>query len=124
MISINEGTSPARIAADTAAPALSVSANAATMVHGANGLGRSARVASVMMPRVPSEPTISVGRSYPATPFTVRRPVRNTSPEASTTSRPSTASVVTPYFTQQSPPAFVDRLPPSVHQSYDDGSGA
>ncbi len=63
MISIRDGTRPARIAADTAAPALSVSANAATIVQGANGLGRSAKVASVMMPRVPSEPTINLVRS-------------------------------------------------------------
>ena len=76
-----------------------------------------------MTPRVPSEPTISRVRSYPATPLTVRRPVRSTSPEASTTSSPSTESVVTPYFTQHSPPAFVERLPPIVHQSQEDGSG-
>jgi hypothetical protein len=49
--------------------------------------------------------------------LTVRLPVRSSSPSASTTSRPSTESVVTPYFTQQSPPALVDRLPPMVHQS-------
>jgi hypothetical protein len=49
--------------------------------------------------------------------LTVRRPVRSTSPEASTTSSPSTASVVTPYFTQHRPPALVFRFPPIVHQS-------
>ena len=63
MISISDGTSPARIAPDTAHPASSVLAKAATIVQGAAGLGRSAKVASVMMPRVPSEPTISLVRS-------------------------------------------------------------
>ena len=65
MISISDGTSPARIAPDTAAPASSVSAKAATIVQGAAGLGRSARVASVMMPRVPSEPTMQLGQVVP-----------------------------------------------------------
>ena len=63
MISSSEGTRPARIAPDTAAPACSVSENAATSVHGAAGFGRSASVASVMMPSVPSDPTNSLVRS-------------------------------------------------------------
>ena len=63
MISISDGTSPATIAPDTATPASSVLAKAATIVQGADGLGRSANVASVMIARVPSEPTISLVRS-------------------------------------------------------------
>ena len=31
--------------------------------------------------------------------------------------------MVTPYFTQHSPPAFVAMLPPILQISYDDGSG-
>jgi hypothetical protein len=45
------------------------------------------------------------------------------SPSASTTSSPGTWSVVTPYFTQQSPPALVAMLPPIEQISYEDGSG-
>ena len=40
-----------------------------------------------------------------------------TRPSAMTTSSPSTASRVTPYFTQHSPPAFVPMLPPIVQNS-------
>ncbi len=58
------------------------------------------------------------------TPFIVRRPVFMIRPSASTTSRPSAESLVTPYFTQRSPPALVARLPPMVEISYEDGSGA
>src|SRR6266704_440989 len=87
---------------------------AATVVGGAAGRGRSRKVADVITPRVPSDPTIRLVRSYPATPLIVRRPVRSTRPSASTTSSPSTASRVTPYFTQRSPPALVARLPPIV----------
>jgi hypothetical protein len=46
-----------------------------------------------------------------------------TLPSARTTSRLRTASRVTPYFTQQSPPAFVPRLPPIEHVSSLAGSG-
>ena len=45
------------------------------------------------------------------------------SPSASTTSRPSTQSRVTPYFTQRRPPEFSARLPPIVHISKLAGSG-
>src|SRR3546814_10490727 len=36
---------------------------------------------------------------------------------------PSLESVVTPYLTQQRPPALVARFPPMEQISYDDGSG-
>src|SRR5262245_12279165 len=95
----------------------------AAAVNAASGAGRNANVASVTTPSVPSEPTNSRVKSYPATPFAARRPVRTTSPDASTTSSPRTKSDVTPYFTQHSPPAFVAMLPPIVDISHDDGSG-
>ena len=63
MISSSEGTSPARMAPVTASPAASGESNAATMVHGICGRGRSANVASVMIPSVPSDPTNSLVRS-------------------------------------------------------------
>ncbi len=117
MISSSDGTSPSRTTRATASPAASVVLNPATSVAGACGSGLSCTVACVMTPRVPSLPTKSLARSYPATPLTVRRPVLSSDPSASTTSKPSTESVVTPYFTQHRPPALVDKLPPMVHQS-------
>ncbi len=63
MISSSDGTSPAEIAPATARPASAQEPNAATIVHGACGRGRSATVASVMIPSVPSEPTNSLARS-------------------------------------------------------------
>src|SRR6056297_2866566 len=45
-------------------------------------------------------------------------------PSASTTSRPSTESRVTPYFTQHRPPALVLTFPPIEQKSFDAGSGA
>lgn len=107
----------------TASPAAPVEPKTATRVSDAAGAGRSATVTSVITPRVPSEPTKSRVRSYPATPLAVRRPVRSTSPEASTTSSPSTYSVVTPYLTQHIPPALVATLPPMVDDSHEPGSG-
>ena len=107
----------------TAVPAAAVEPKTATMVSDSSGTGRSATVTSVITPRVPSAPTKSRVRSYPATPLAVRRPVRSTSPEASTTSSPRTYSVVTPYLTQHMPPALVETLPPIVEDSQEPGSG-
>ena len=52
--------------------------------------GRSFTVTSVMIPRVPSEPTINPAKSYPATPFAVLRPSRTNSPVPVTTCIPMT----------------------------------
>jgi hypothetical protein len=71
-------------------------------------------VIPTITPRVPSEPVISAVRSYPATPLKVRWPVETRVPSASTTSRASTESRVTPYLAQRSPPAFVATFPPMV----------
>ncbi len=84
------GSRPHATTRDTASAAAGAEANRAATVRGAWAAGRSDRVASVITPSVPSLPMNSLVRSYPATPFAVRRPVRRTSPEASTTSRPST----------------------------------
>src|SRR5690606_8680056 len=94
------GVQPAALIAATAAPAAAVVSNTATRVRELAAAGRSASVISVITPRVPSEPTNSRVRSYPATPLAVRRPVRSTEPSANTTSSPSTYSLVTPYLTQ------------------------
>jgi len=108
----------------TARPAAPTSSKSATTVTAGGGSGRRRSRAMVTIPRVPSLPTMSPARSYPATPLTVRRPNRETLPSASTTSRPSTASRVTPYFTQHSPPALVLTLPPIEQKSLLAGSGA
>ena len=81
------------------------------------------KVTSVMTPRMPSLPTNNLVR-LPA-----RRRPSGAGPEAHRGAvgqdhhGPSTWSVVTPYFTQHSPPALVATLPPMLQISYDDGSG-
>ena len=108
----------------TASPAASSEAKKASIVARGGGAGRSRSIASVMIPSVPWLPTSSGISPYPATSFTFLPPRRRTVASAITTSRPMTASRVTPYFTQHRPPAFVPRLPPIVHISYEAGSGA
>src|SRR5215218_4929162 len=54
---------------------------------------------SVNTPKVPSEPTKRLVRSYPAEDFIAIPPVRITVPSASTTSSPKTWSRITPYRT-------------------------
>ncbi len=119
------GPTPSRVTAATASPAARREGKVPTTVTGSTrGRGRSRTVALVTIPSAPSEPTNRPVRSSPATPLTVRRPVMMTLPSASTTSRPSTASRVTPYFTHRRPPALVAMLPPIVEISKLDGSGA
>ena len=60
---------------DTARAAVSMFANVARSVARAGGFGMSRRMASVMMARVPSEPTRSCVRSYPTTFLTALDPV-------------------------------------------------
>jgi hypothetical protein len=86
--------------------------------------GRTRTVASTITPSVPSEPTISAVRSSPVTPLTLRWPRVSSRPSASTTFSPSTASRVTPYLAQSSPPAFVAMLPPTLEMALLAGSGA
>jgi hypothetical protein len=74
----------------TARPASTTSANVATTVATGGGSGRRRSVASVITPSVPSDPTNSRLRSYPATSLIVRPPRRSARPSARTTSRPST----------------------------------
>ena len=71
-------------------------------------------MASVTSARVPSEPMISWVRSYPVLSLTIFPPVRSTSPDASTASRPSTWWRVTPYLTARIPPALVAMVPPRL----------
>lgn len=111
------GRTELRVMADRAdAPAAVVSKNADT-VRRATGMGRSRTVARTTIPSTPSEPTNSETRSSPVTPLIDRWPTVMSSPSASTTSRASTDSRVTPYFAQRRPPALVATLPPIVEIS-------
>ncbi len=105
-------------------PASSSRGKLAASVCAAGGVGSNRTVASVITASVPSLPQSSPARSYPATPLRVACPTRRISPLARTASSASTASRVTPYFTQQSPPALVATLPPIVENSKLAGSGA
>src|SRR5215203_881314 len=68
---------------------------------------------SVNTPKVPSEPTKSPVRWYPAEDFIAIPPVRITVPSASTTSAPRTWSRITPYLTAFVPLALMPAIPPS-----------
>ena len=63
IISIAAGMTPAPMIADTAAPASSVVAKAASRVRTASGVRVSFTVTWVAMPRVPSDPTKAPNRS-------------------------------------------------------------
>ena len=71
------------------------------------------RVSSVIMPNVPSEPTSSRVKSYPAAVFFAREPVRIIRPSAITASSASTLSFIVPYLTAFVPEARVAAIPPS-----------
>ena len=62
----------------------------------ASGMPESRNVSSTITPSVPSEPTKSRVRSYPAADLRARRAVRITRPSASTTVRASTFSRIVP----------------------------
>lgn len=121
--SSSDGVWPRSMIAQTAAQAAAAEGNSAASASCAGGCGLRASTALTTMPRLPSEPTKSLVRSYPATPLAVRRPVVRRRPSARTTSRPRTYSAVTPYFTQHRPPEAVPMFPPMVHVSQLDGSG-
>ena len=96
----------------TAAPASSVVRNAASTVTTACG-ARSSRTATlVAMPSVPSAPTNTPTRSYPAVSAALPAPIHISSPSGVHTSRPVTWCAVNPYFRQCAPPEFSATLPP------------
>ena len=125
MISSAAGRTPLAMMAAEAAPAATTDGRWAPIVAVVPaGTGSSRTVAPTTTPSVPSLPTIRPTRSSPVTPFTVRWPSRRSVPSASTTSSPSTASRVTPYFTHMRPPAPVAIVPPMVAHARLAGSGA
>ena len=107
----------------TARAASGSDANTTSAVATWRGRGRSFSVTSVTIASVPSLPTRSAVRSYPATPLMLRLPTRRISPVGTTTVSPSTYSRVTPYLSARGPPAFSATLPPMVHSSSEFGSG-
>src|SRR6266849_3827553 len=78
------------MAADTALAASKTERKSTSAVLTLLGKGKSCTVISVATPSVPSEPTNSPTRSYPATPLIVWRPTRRISPLGRTHSSPST----------------------------------
>ena len=64
--------------------------NGASRVARCASRGASLRVISVTSASVPSDPVMSCVRSYPVDDLTYLPPVRITSPQASTASRPRT----------------------------------
>ena len=79
-----------------------------------SGIPKMRRVSSVMIPKVPSEPTINLVRSYPADNFLVGRPVLMIVPSDKTTVIAKTFSRIDPYLTVVVPEAPVDAIPPNV----------
>lgn len=67
---------------------------------------------SVTRPRVPSDPTNTLLRLYPAEDFLGRRLVLMTVPSASTTVRLITQSFIVPYLTAFVPEQLVPTIPP------------
>ena len=96
----------------------------ATTAVAASGAGSRPRRTAEITPSVPSEPTIRLLRSYPATSLRAQPPSATSSPGASATSSPATHAPVTPYFSACAPPAFVATLPPICDCSDAPGSGA
>ena len=92
-------------------------------VRPASGSRLRPTVTFVTMPKVPSWPTITPGRSYPGQSSTTP-PVSKTEPSGKTNSTPRTKLTVTPYFSVCGPPEFVATLPPMVQAVWLDGSGA
>ena len=108
--------------ADTVAAQSSTVAKSINIVRIAGGSGVSRTQAAVTIPTVPSEPTTTPRRSYPAASGP-SEPTRVTVPSESTMSRASTCADVTPYARQCGPPAFVATLPPIDETCCEDGSG-
>ncbi len=88
--------SPVWIVAITQSTAGPIAPKAQAAADTASGWPLSRSVSSVIRPSVPSAPTNSAVRSYPAEDLRAEVPVRITSPPASTTSRPSTVSRIVP----------------------------
>ena len=67
------------------------------------------------MPKVPSAPIKIFFRSYPVLSFFNSERRFIIFPSGKTTSNPKHNSLVLPYLRTFTPPAFVERLPPIIH---------
>ena len=123
IISTAAGTTPRAMIAETVAAHASTVSKPNSIVRTAGGAGRMRTHTRVTRPRVPSLPTTTPRRSYPAAsgPSAPRRSIE---PSAITTSSASTCALVTPYARQCGPPAFVFTFPPIDDVCWLDGSGA
>ena len=87
------------------------------------GARSSLRVIAVAIPKVPSLP-MKVPRRSSSGVSSSSLPKVVTLPSGSTTSRPSTWLLVTPYLRQCTPPEFSATLPPMLQATWLEGSGA
>ncbi len=107
------GMIPAAMMSEAAWPACSTVSNTASIVVTDSGWGMILSTISVMMPSVPSLPTISAAKSSPCQRAALP-PISSSSPSTSATCSPSTWLAVTPYLRQCGPPAFIATFPASV----------
>ena len=123
MISIPAGSTPAAVTRRTASPACSMAVKSASSTATLWGACSSRRVMAVAMPRVPSLPMKAPRRS--SSGISARLPPSWVMlPSGSTTSKPSTWLLVTPYLRQCTPPEFSATLPPIEQTTWLEGSGA
>jgi hypothetical protein len=123
IISIPAGCTAASVTRRTASPAASIAVKSASSTATLSGLRSNRRVMAVAMPSVPSLPMNTPRRS--SSGISGRSPPRVvTVPSGSTTSRPSTWLLVTPYLRQCTPPEFSATLPPMLQATWLEGSGA
>ena len=115
------GTSPSRTASPVSAAAEAVG-QAITTASSHSGRGRTLKVASTITPSVPSAPTWSFGRSYPATFLTTRPPPATSAPSAPTTRMPIRRSRARPCEARSGPARLAARTPPTVVASGRGGS--
>ena len=97
--------------------AFSTLSNVISIVFTESFNGRIFKVASVRIPRIPSEPVNSLVKSSPTTPFDVFTPVLWISPLPDINSRPSILSLGVPYFIALGPAELLAILPPIVEYS-------
>ena len=119
-----QGSIPARVMAATALPAASIVGEEGE--HG--GLGRGSRTETQDRlgddPQRPLRPDDEVGQRVARHVLHVAAAGADDAPVGEDDLQASTASRVTPYFTQHRPPALVPMLPPIEQNSKLAGSGA
>mmetsp|Transcript_40932 Transcript_40932/g.55774 ORF Transcript_40932/g.55774 Transcript_40932/m.55774 type:complete len:210 (+) Transcript_40932:850-1479(+) len=105
----------ARLASAAAAAKESVRRSATWRAFGARGRDKATLV---MTPRVPSAPRNSCFRSYPVLSLRIRLPISSDRPVPSTTWSLRRCAARGPCRTKRTPPAFVLRFPPIMHEPF------